>query len=294
MKFWDRFLEITCKPIDFVLERYIDVIRLEKFLKCGFNLLDEDLVEEIKSYIKSQQLKSGGFVDRAGAESVYYSLFGFFTAKACSMPASLESLREYVKSLEFIDIKQPVDVYCASILYSQFWPNHPNYIRLKREVWHLMKKSSIEGENYGAFMGMLALFYQRKYFLLLKLIARYRKQKRSFTGAPVSRIAAEIVLRKIARKPFKDLTEQLIHYYRKSGGFVAIPNAPIEDLLSTAVALFSLNFADLDLSLVKPKALSFVDENYFDGGFCATSLDSQPDIEYTFYGMLALASLSDE
>ena len=68
--------------------------------------------------------------------------------------------------------------------------------------------------------------------------------------------------------------------------------APCEDLLSTAVALYALHFLDADIRIMKPDCLIFIDDLYDNGGFRATKYDSVTDVEYTFYGLLALGSMS--
>ena len=85
---------------------------------------------------------------------------------------------------------------------------------------------------------------------------------------------------------------ELRSFHRKNGGFAALKRAPSDDLLSTGVALFALNFLDADVRLIKPDCLNFVDDMYDNGGFRSTYADSITDIEYTFYGLLALGSMS--
>jgi hypothetical protein len=80
-------------------------------------------------------------------------------------------------------------------------------------------------------------------------------------------------------------------FYRGKGGFTAINHAPYEDLLSTGVALYALNFINADIRLMKPDCLSFIDNLYQNGGFRSTQVDFETDVEYTFYGLLGLGSL---
>lgn len=82
-------------------------------------------------------------------------------------------------------------------------------------------------------------------------------------------------------------------FYREKGGFTALQNTPTEDLLSTAVALYALNYTDSDIRLIKPDCLAYVDSLFHDGGFRSTEPDVEIDIEYTFYGLLALGSLNN-
>jgi len=82
-------------------------------------------------------------------------------------------------------------------------------------------------------------------------------------------------------------------FYRGKGGFAALHQTPTEDLLSTAVALYALHFTDSDTRLIKPDCLGYVDSLFRDGGFRSTESDVEIDIEYTFYGLLALGSLNN-
>ena len=76
-----------------------------------------------------------------------------------------------------------------------------------------------------------------------------------------------------------------------SGGFAATKASPVPDLLSTATSLFMLSCYN-----VKPKypARDFIEAHWLDsGGFSATLLEDKSDVEYTFYGMLALGTITN-
>jgi hypothetical protein len=45
--------------------------------------------------------------------------------------------------------------------------------------------------------------------------------------------------------------------------------------------------------MIKPDCLDFIDSMFKNGGFGGNVLDQDPDIEYTFYGLIALGSLAD-
>lgn len=81
--------------------------------------------------------------------------------------------------------------------------------------------------------------------------------------------------------------------YYKNGCFSAYSKTAYGDLLSTGVALYGLRFVESDLSIIKPDCLNYIDSLYSEGGFCATAFDDTPDVEYTFYGLLGLGSLTD-
>jgi hypothetical protein len=64
------------------------------------------------------------------------------------------------------------------------------------------------------------------------------------------------------------------------------------DMLSTAVALYVLKETGYDLRLTAPGALSFIESNYESGAFLSGDGDPTRDLEYTFYGLIALGSLT--
>ena len=73
----------------------------------------------------------------------------------------------------------------------------------------------------------------------------------------------------------------------ETGGFHASEVAPMPDLLSTAVALFTLWLIG-----TRPQSASrFIEAHWSDiGSFTPTLLDDYSDVEYLFYGLLALGS----
>jgi hypothetical protein len=74
----------------------------------------------------------------------------------------------------------------------------------------------------------------------------------------------------------------------ESGGFYAGYSSPVPDLLSTATALFMLKCYGV---APRVNANDFIDAHWLpSGGFCATLPDETCDVEYTFYGLLALGA----
>ena len=78
------------------------------------------------------------------------------------------------------------------------------------------------------------------------------------------------------------------------GGFLAVPGAPIPDLLSTATALHALTCLERRIpSEVHERCLDFIDTLWSaEGGFHGHWADDHLDPEYTYYGLLALGHLS--
>lgn len=74
----------------------------------------------------------------------------------------------------------------------------------------------------------------------------------------------------------------------ETGGFRANLEAPIPDLLSTGVAAFTLHLCGKQPMV---EVADFVESHWLEnGGFAPTLLDEYSDVEYVFYGLLALGS----
>jgi len=87
--------------------------------------------------------------------------------------------------------------------------------------------------------------------------------------------------------------EWLLARCHPQGGFLAAPNAPMPDLLSTATALHALAVLGVPLEPIREKCLDFLDSLWTNqGSFHGHWLDETLDCEYTFYALLALGHLS--
>lgn len=73
----------------------------------------------------------------------------------------------------------------------------------------------------------------------------------------------------------------------ETGGFYASEAVPIPDLLTTAVALFTFRLIGAEFK----DATQFILAHWLDnGGFAPTLYDEYSDVEYVFYGLLALGT----
>ena len=89
-------------------------------------------------------------------------------------------------------------------------------------------------------------------------------------------------------KPIDDLF-YLRDTQDETGGFKAGRGAPVPDILSTATTLFLMGC--YDIRPVRP-VHDFIEAHWLDsGGFSATLLEDSSDVEYVFYGLLALGAL---
>lgn len=92
----------------------------------------------------------------------------------------------------------------------------------------------------------------------------------------------------MGKEPDEAHVDWLCQRQHPSGGFYASDMAPIPDLLSTAVALFTLRL----IGVKAVDASDFIQVHWLDsGGFAPTLYDDYSDVEYVFYGLLALGTV---
>jgi hypothetical protein len=283
MKFWGIFSRTTFRLFARRTFRKLKANSIEAVLARSVRLLDQETVTEIKKYIKSQQTIEGGFADRGGKCDLYYSLFGWYIAEALGIEEIKPSLKEYLKNVTTNQKLSGIHQKCAVILFVKLFGN--------RHLPPALRKPVAMAAQYSDFLNMLAYYYSEDYKSLFFLKNKF---KSSSTGSeiPCSVAAANLIINDLSGKKDEKSALQLKDYYR-NGSFAAFRKTPHGDILSTGVALFAQRFVNSELSIIKPDCLTYIDSLYSEGGFSATDADPVPDVEYTFYGLLGLGSLSD-
>ena len=295
MKLWEKFLGFLVNPIMGIALRQNKVPAFEQFLKQALAMLDATALSEIKTYIGRQQHQTGLFKDRAGNPDLYYSLFGYFLITALELDSQTEKLKAALPNAFDKLNDEPVHLFCGIILHSQLIHNPSMNKDFKLKIRTVLDKLPPKDSGYLWFLGIVALYYLNDFYSIHNYLRKFRKQINSEKEhIPSTLISIELILNSILKKPTEHLQKKLSTYYRPTGGFAALTASPIDDLLSTAVCLYALKFTGSDLRAIKPDAIAFVDSLYNEGGFVATTFDVESDIEYTFYGLLALASLNND
>ncbi len=110
-------------------------------------------------------------------------------------------------------------------------------------------------------------------------------------GTTPATAAAAILAHRLSSKPDDRVGEWLLARARPGGGFLAFPEAPIPDLLSTATALHALAQLGVPFTRNKDRCLDFVDSLWTGQAFCGHWADEVVDSEYTYYALLALGHL---
>lgn len=292
MKLWEKPLRIIYRLVALPYLKTFISNSPEEVLKRSLNVLNATVVTDIKKYLKNSQTVSGGFADKAGKPDLYYTVFGLYLANTLGLENLLTSAYSYLETEIKENNTAGVYLYCAAILYSKLGTDPALKHYLQQKVRQSLKEQLNKQPAYNAFLSLLACYYMEDY----KGLYQIRNQIKTFNreaSLPCPVTAALLVLQKSFNKPVNHLINEVFSFYDGKNGFRATHKTPVPDLLSTAVALYALSFAGADLREIKPDCLAFIDSLFYKGGFCSNTIDQDTDIEYTFYGLLALGALSE-
>jgi hypothetical protein len=164
-------------------------------------------------------------------------------------------------------------------------------ISLVKSFWKERYSINLSYRNFVLFLTLDAVFPFPEIFKLAakRMLARTIVDQHS----PCSEVAAKVFLLKMLNHDSLKEQELLKLFAVETGGFKAFLHLQQADMLSTSVALFALNYAECDIRLLKPDCLNFIQSNFSDGAFLSGDSDATQDVEYTFYGLLALGVLAD-
>jgi prenyltransferase beta subunit len=289
-----------------------------RLLENALALLDEQGREEVWQFILSSQNEDGGFRDRGGSSDLYYSLFGMLMLKAmegkpdtnaenkptegisalnntyAQVDTSLLKLKQFTQKQSAIKNHGFIERCCLVLLQTELkskrYSRFVSMVSLSRSFW---KERSSINLSYRSFVLFLILDAVLPVSSFVKGPAkRMMEQTLINEHSPCSEVAAKVFLNKMMQKENSDEVELLHSFALPTGGFKAFLHLDRADMLSTAVALFALKYAAADLRLIKPSTLDFIQFNYSTGAFLSGDSDQTEDVEYTFYGLLALGVLA--
>ena len=283
-------------------------------LRNALNLLDEQGQDEVFRFLVSQQNADGGFQDRGGRSDLYYSLFGGLMMKAVKSEVrsqksevtqhvtrntkhateSILKLKQFIARQSNSEVPGFIEKCCLVLLQKELKTDRTSRIRsifsLGESFWKERYSINLSYRSFVLFLTLDAVFPFRRAlkFGAGKMLKRTVVDQHS----PCSEVAAKLFLQKMMNQNSSKEQELLKSFACESGGFRAFQHLEQADMLSTAVALFALHFADGDLRLLRPACLDFIEMNFVDGAFLSGDGDQTTDLEYTFYGMLALGVMA--
>ncbi len=274
-----------------------------------------DSVDLVRDFVLSKLNEDGGFQNRTGESDLYYTVFGIESLIALHIDPPIERISPFLKSFgagENLDL-----VHLTSLIRS--WANlkidfdkeqlrekflsQLNKFRSSDGGYNTEKNASV-GTGYAAFLVYGALQdlkveVSNKQSLIHSLLelrvanGSFGMLKGQEEGATPTTAAACISLCDLGWRDFDMPIKWLWNQFNmKGGGFFAIPNAPMPDLLSTATALHTLVTLGEEVEKIQESCLDFVDSLWTNkGSFYGTWVDDSLDVEYTLYGLLTLGHL---
>ena len=218
-----------------------------------------DSTELVRDFYRRQITPEGGGLDRAGRPDLYYTIFTLAGMTALEMPLPGENVESYLRTfghggtLDFVHVSALAR--CWASIGRERMPAGLDQALLNRIEEFRKPDGGYEGDRnathgtaYGAFVALGA--YQdldQKPPKLLKLIQALKRLESSdgawsnFPGAKFGALnataGAVTLIRNLGFPVNADVGSWILAQVHPQGGFLAVPGAPMPDLLSTATAL---------------------------------------------------------
>lgn len=285
--------------------------------RLGPKVLGES-AELVRGFLLGQQNADGGFKDRSGRSDLYYTVFGLEGLLALQTPPPAAKLEGYLRQFGTGGNLDFVHLCCLARCRAALDPKGSSNVPVDwaAELAHRLEmfRSADGGYNvlagspcgsaYACFLAVAAhQDLQRSLPDPLRLVqclkfletpdGGWANERGVKLGATNSTAAAVTLLRQLSMPVAPSVGDWLLARVHVDGGFLAAPNAPLPDLLSTATALHALAGLERDFAPLKERCLDFIDTLWTnEGGFHGHWGDDTLDCEYTYYGLLALGHLS--
>ena len=280
-----------------------------------------DARDLVQHFLLEQRHPDGGFQDRSGDPDIYYTVFGLEGLVALRADPPVDSIAAYLRRFGAGDALDFVHLACLA----RTWATVDGFgggsgallddatkdaIAARLETFrsadggYAQTPDEESGTVYAAFLAMGAYQDLRRDMpdpeRLIPSIAALRAPDggyANFAGMDVgltsTTAAAVAIHRQLGRPLDGDPGAWLLARHHAQGGFVAAPEVPMPDLLSTATALHALAILQVPLAPIQDSCLDFIDTLWTNrGGFYGSWADDHVDCEYTYYGLLALGHLT--
>ena len=279
----------------------ISILMLRTLKRATLSLGDE-ATDLIRSFVEDRMTDEGVFVDRSGKADIYYTSFGLLLSHVLGIKRNYTATEQWLNSIDSSTLDM---VHYAAYVRSRML-NRLQQSKAKFLLSSISKEPIREAESFAAVPNNdLRSPYAQ--FILYSLcedtgnatpasdLAPYHCADGGYANArdgepSVNATAAALMVQgQNGRYNSSTDVEWLRSEQLTSGGFRAERNTPLPDLLSTATALFTLRCYGVE---PRYSAAEFIEAHWLDdGGFAATLMDEESDVEYLFYGLLALGTL---
>ncbi|MGZ8920462.1 MAG: prenyltransferase/squalene oxidase repeat-containing protein [Limisphaerales bacterium] len=273
-----------------------------------------DSTDLVRGYYARQFNEQGAASDRAGKPDLYYTIFALAGAQTLDVPIPAKRTRAWLQtfgdgaSLDFVHRGALARCWAAiGDAKPELAPallNRLEEFRQPDSGYNSNPKAGF-GTAYDAFVALGAyedLGAKPPAALnLVRSLKRLETNDHAWTNLPgqksgsLNPTAAAVTLITHLGFPVNSAVgDWLLAQAHPEGGFVAVPGAPIPDLLSTSTALHALACIERRVpSEIHERCLDLIDTLWnAEGGFHGHWADDHLDAEYTFYGLLALGHLS--
>ena len=273
-----------------------------------------DSTDLVRNFYARQLNEFGAASDRGGKPDLYYSIFALAGAQTLDVPIPADRTRAWLETfgdgaaLDFVHLGALARCWAVVGAASPEWVT-AILGRLEKfrqpDSGYNSSQNAGFGTAYDAFVALGA--YQDlghtppDILNLLRSLKRLEAGDHSWTNLPgqktgsLNPTAAAVTLISHLGFPVNSAVgDWILEQAHPQGGFIAVPGAPVPDLLSTATALHALACLNYRVpSEIHEKCLDFIDTLWTaEGGFHGHWADDFLDAEYTFYGLLALGHLS--
>ena len=277
-------------------------------LQKGIKRLGDEAQKRIASFVSSQLTENGGFVDKSGKADLYYTSFGLMLTYILKLNININLIEQWLDKQEnqLSDLVNRSACIRSRLLCKLLKAGKLNFAvnQLFRTKQTLPVFSDYpHGDMFSPYSQFLLLSLCEDMGVditnhpeLLTSLSAYRAENGGFgnirggkQASTNATVAALAVTGQLCGYRDNDDVRYLFSSQDDSGGFFAGVSSPVPDLLSTATALFMLKCYGVTPRFV---ADDFIDAHWLpSGGFGATLLDDSADVEYTFYGLLALGAV---
>lgn len=276
-----------------------------------------DAADLVRAFLRRNMLPDGAFPDRAGRPDLYYTVFGMEGLMALHAEPPWPQFAAWLDTFGDGAGLDFVHLCCLARCWSAVPASWQNLSPARRTALLdrvLAFRTPDGGFNqrpaapactaYGCLLGWAAHLDLGAPLppaeSLTTCLAALRTPDGGYANEPglpfgtVPAAAAAVALHRHLRLTAPPGTGQwLLAQQHPEGGFLALPGAPMPDLLSTAVALHALDGMQVSFAATKDQLLDFIDTLWSaEGGFHGNWADDTLDVEYTYYGLLALGHLA--
>ena len=273
-----------------------------------------DASERVVEYLRGQFNADGGVKDRDGNSDLYYTVFGLEALSAMRADLPNGATASYLDGFAGGQGLDLVHLAClarcrASLRPGEIDPATRTALLSNLERFRAVdggfspRTGSAQGTVYHSFLALgahqdLGADVANPDGLIECLTGLqtpdggYANEHGLEVGTTPAAAAAVTLLRNLGAPVPASAAQWLLGQAIPDGGFLAMPRAPMPDLLSTATALHALAGMQVSFEGVVDGCLDFVDTLWTGRSFCGNWSDDSADVEYTYYGLLALGHLS--